>query len=617
MTTNADASIRTSVQSFEDTTRSLQAAQVILDTHEDRLGDTGPATPADERVKVYEGSNAVGTGKGRRLQFADAQFNVGQDLGNDWYGVTIATDAITATELANNAVDTAAMQDDAATYAKIQNVAADDRILGNIAGAGQPVTELTGSQVGGLINLSELATKDHSNLDGVGTDNHHAKLHATNHLPGGSDEVSLLAFFQGTFLETFDALVTSDGATVTMSLEQSGGGNLTMVFSDGYNTLDCTPADTIALTAGSDSSPTENFVYIPQSTKALTKDTSGWPSVEHIKVGYFLVPSAGFVNTDGVYVNQNWNDHAQEANGLGHLNHMVERMRSQSAIYKSGSALSITVGGGTTVDAAVTAGVIYQMHRHATPAIDTAAGGVVLVVNQNGVAYDNVTDLETLTNDSTGTAVKKYFNWVIWQVGNKGGAFTPLMLNLPNGSYNQLASAEADVSGFDVLTMPAAFNSDSSTGFLNARVTMSKIGGTWAHVSTVDLRGVAPSSVVGGVGSVDTQFADNAFEVFNVSDNTKEMDFDLSGITTGNKRTITMADQDIDLTPNSGTYVGAFSIKTVTAGYTVQLTDNTILCDASGGAFTVTMPEVSGAEGRIFNIKKIDPSANAVTVAAA
>jgi hypothetical protein len=580
---------------LEEARQALQRIRRFFSLVDDRLGSSTPGAPADTLVQVFEEGVAQGT-VGRRLNMSD-HFDVSETGGaSNWYNLTIAPLGIDTPELAVSAVETAKIANLAVTYAKIQLVAANNRILGNIAGAGQPVAELNGTQVSPLI--------DHTLIANIGSRTH-------------AEIDSQLAFFQGTFLESFDALVTSDGATVTMSLEQSGGGDLTMVFSDGHTVFDTTPAATIALTAGSDTSPTGNFIYVLQSTKVLTKSTSAWPTVEHIKIGYFLVPSAGFVNTDGVYVNQNWNDHAQEANGLGHLSHMVERMRSQSAIYKSGSALTITVGGGATVDAAVTAGVIYQMHRHTTPAIDTAAGGVVLVVNQSGVAYDNVTDLETLTNDSTGTPVKKYFNWVIWQVGNKGGAFTPLMLNLPNGSYNQLASAEADVSGFDVLTMPAAFNSDSSTGFLNARVTMSKIGGTWAHVSTVDLRGASPQSVTGGVGADITQFADNAFEVFNVSDNTKEMDFDLSGITTGNTRTITMADQDIDLTPNSGTYVGAFSIKTITAGYTIQLTDNTILCDASGGAFTVTMPEVSGAEGRIFNIKKIDPSVNAVTVAAA
>ena len=90
-----------------------------------------------------------------------------------------------------------------------------------------------------------------------------------------------LQFFQGTFLESLNALNTATGGVITLSLEKSGGGDLTMVFSDGHTTLDCTPALTINstgasendLTEGSDTSPTENYVYIPQATKVLTVST--------------------------------------------------------------------------------------------------------------------------------------------------------------------------------------------------------------------------------------------------------------------------------------------------------------------------------------------------------
>ena len=422
--------------------------------------------------------------------------------------------------------DTLRVKRDGITYAKIQNVVSDNVLLGNVSGAGSIVEELSGAQVSALI--------DHTLITNIGSIAHAAID-------------TRLAFFHGIFLETFDAVATSDGATVTMSLEKSGGGDLTMVFSDGHTVLDTTPAATIALTAGSDASPTENFIYILQSTKVLAKSTSAWPTAEHIKVGYFLVPSAGFVQADGCYVNQNWNDHVQDSGGLGHLNHLVEAIRARSAIYKSGVVLTMTIGGGATVDVAVTAGVVYQMHRHATSATDTATGDKVLVVNQNGAAYDDVTDLETLTNDSTGAAVAKYFNWVIWGVVNKTGEFQPLMLNLPTGSYNQQAAAEGDVSGYDVLAIPAAFNTDSTTGFLIARVTMSKIGGTWAHVSTVDLRGATPQTAVGGIGGVATEFPDNAFGIFDEGDSTKELVFQVSGVAPSTTRTITMPDRDVDL----------------------------------------------------------------------
>lgn len=51
-----------------------------------------------------------------------------------------------------------------------------------------------------------------------------------------------------------------------------------------------------------------------------------------------------------------------------------------------------------------------------------------------------------------------------------------------------------------------------------------------------------------------------------------------------------------------------------TAAYTATDSDRTILCDATSGAFTVTLPSVSFASGLLLTIKKIDASGNAITI---
>ena len=56
---------------------------------------------------------------------------------------------------------------------------------------------------------------------------------------------------------------------------------------------------------------------------------------------------------------------------------------------------------------------------------------------------------------------------------------------------------------------------------------------------------------------------------------------------------------------------------TKTAAYTLTATDSVILADATAAAFTVTLPSPSGISGRQYTIKKIDASANAVTIASA
>lgn len=58
------------------------------------------------------------------------------------------------------------------------------------------------------------------------------------------------------------------------------------------------------------------------------------------------------------------------------------------------------------------------------------------------------------------------------------------------------------------------------------------------------------------------------------------------------------------------------AIRTVTSATTLDATqkETVVLADASGGAFTVTLPDETGSDGRVVVVKKIDSTANAVTV---
>lgn len=59
----------------------------------------------------------------------------------------------------------------------------------------------------------------------------------------------------------------------------------------------------------------------------------------------------------------------------------------------------------------------------------------------------------------------------------------------------------------------------------------------------------------------------------------------------------------------------ALFARTITAATTLNpYTDSVLLVDASGGAVTVTLPPAAGADARPYYIKKIDSSANAVTI---
>ncbi len=113
---------------------------------------------------------------------------------------------------------------------------------------------------------------------------------------------TLLGSFNGVFLEKLDFTISEAGGTVTGTLEQDGGGDLIQKFSDGYTTLDCTPALTVDLTAyvGTDTVPKVTYVYILQSAKTtIAASNSDWPVTEHIKLARLLLRSAATTGTDG------------------------------------------------------------------------------------------------------------------------------------------------------------------------------------------------------------------------------------------------------------------------------------------------------------------------------
>jgi hypothetical protein len=58
----------------------------------------------------------------------------------------------------------------------------------------------------------------------------------------------------------------------------------------------------------------------------------------------------------------------------------------------------------------------------------------------------------------------------------------------------------------------------------------------------------------------------------------------------------------------------ANGISTKTSAYTILSTDGTILCDATAGGFTVSLPTAATSTNRIFNIKKVDATGNVVTI---
>ncbi len=400
-------------------------------------------------------------------------------------------------------------------------------------------------------------------------------------------------YFNGTFLETFDALITEAGGVVTMTLtNEDGVSDLTMRFSDGY-TVFSTP-DTITLTVGTDPAPQQNWIYILQSTKVLTKSTSAWPATEHIKIGFFFCQSAANVQVDGgTHINQNWNDESGLTDdGQGHASHHGRKFRALGATYFNGidpngtsGYLTITAG---NVEFKSTSGIIDQVHPQIFPAFDTSVSSIMHIKNWSGDAYHSITNLHDIVADSTGTTIgtNKWFNLTFWGVQNKSGEYQTIIGNLPSGFYNKQVDAENDVLGYDDFTLPREFNIDSSTGFLIVRITVKKAG-TWSYGSAVDLRGTNPQTASGGASGIVTSFVDSQFNIFNLADNTKVVDFDVSNLTTATTRTLTVQDSDGTIAYLSDVTTPDLQAVTNVGNTTTQLIESssTITAKSSSVAF--------------------------------
>jgi len=360
---------------------------------------------------------------------------------------------------------------------------------------------------------------------------------------------TLQRMFNGIITEPINGTVTSDGTDISFNLEKAGGGDLLLKFDDGFHTIDTTPKINITITAGSDSSPQINYIYIPSATDILTNSTTGFPNTEHTPIATVIVQSASTVQTNGALKVHIWTDHMSQDNGQGHLSDMNLWIRNQHSTWLSGGAqtLTITSNGGSpdNVDFATTSGLALQLHDHTFPAFDTSTGSDIHIVNNFTNAYGTIDDLNDILTDSTGASLKgRYFNVVIWISVSEDIGDSHTFVNIPSGSYNKEGDAIADVSGLTNFNIPPDFKGAS---ILISKLTLrhqAASGGTWTSILETDLRETIPGVVAGGgTTAITTEFSDNTFKLFDETDVSKLLQFQLNGITTATTRTLTIPDK--------------------------------------------------------------------------
>jgi hypothetical protein len=319
---------------------------------------------------------------------------------------------------------------------------------------------------------------------------------------------SVIKIFNGSVLEDTSTSVSSDGSDITLSYEQNGGGDLSLFFDSGFYEFDSTPAATVILTAGTDSSPILNYVFIPDSTKLLTANTTGFPTEQHVPVATVLCQSALGAQTDGVYKMHAWTDHLSDAEDQGHLSHVNSWIRNQQATWLSGITPTTSIitnpGAIDNVYFSSSLGDVLQLHEHVFPALDMQTSDPIWIINDFTTKYDRLTDLSSLDTDSDGNSLRTnntYYSIVVIGVVSEDTADCKYMANAPSGFYTNATDAENDPSGYSNYSIPTDFK---GTGFLIARIVLryqTASSGTLTEVLTEDLRGLLPSTSPGGGGS--------------------------------------------------------------------------------------------------------------------
>ncbi len=360
-------------------------------------------------------------------------------------------------------------------------------------------------------NIGTNTTNIGTNVTNIGTNATNIGTNASDitALTGVVDEnANNLHYFDGSFLETHEMTVSSDGVTIFANLEKTGTGDLTMRFNDGLSVLDCTPIISVELTAGTDPLPVMNFIYVPFSTKVLTAAIA-WPSGEHIRVGKIYVQTPATVVLEGGVV-ERWNDHTGiTEDGRGHGLHVAERLRQLFGQWDSGTESVLTIVPDTIDDLflSVTSGFVYQLHLHSFTGMDMSTGDSAYIANHPTNAFEGTTNLNNQLTDANNVSMSnKYYTLVVWGANSSGIDHDYAMVNLPNGSYNNQTRSLSDPSGFTVYDIPKEFQ---NIGFLVGQFTLKHDSGsdTWTLINYIDLRGKQPNTTAGsstGSSSITT-----------------------------------------------------------------------------------------------------------------
>lgn len=370
-----------------------------------------------------------------------------------------------------------------------------------------------------------------------------------------SDYNELVTFADGMAFHKQDMYVVGTGSNLYFEVERNGGGgDVDYLIGSTRVTLDCTSSSgvggrsRVGITPGADANtPSTNYLYItnPSGTLAQLNASTTLPTGAFGWVGKVVVPDQVTWSGVGEYGIQRYTESFLN-NGRGLLSYEREKLRAIGAQYISGGTSTLNINTTPSPDSvhlSVASAQVYQLHRQTFPAV---TGGPYYYGNGTGI-YNQVTNLNQVLQIDDGTAIanNNRYNLVIWGAINYSSDDCKLFVNVPNAIYSSDSQAANDINNTADYTVP---NDMRSVAFMIARVVLkytSAGGGTFEEIGTYSLLGTPPGVRSGGAAATSsTEYVDSTFRIFDDIDATKQLAFEVSGVSSATTRTLTIPNQN-------------------------------------------------------------------------
>ena len=280
-----------------------------------------------------------------------------------------------------------------------------------------------------------------------------------------------------------------------LTYDNPGGTNFVANIENVEFTINDSPTTGIALTGGSDASPTLNYVYVKEDTgsayvEASTTDPSG-QAFDYVPIGEVLLGTVGVSSATYYYI-ENLTNYIR--NFIGDTNN---RLRVTGVIWLSGVAIS-----NTGLEIATTQGTVIHMHETITySAKDTTADDMTDFYYNVYTALDN-TNYDDGTGGNTAIGNNKFHKLFIW--GDIYGGLHMERQQKPSTSeYTSAEAAEDDSDSVAVAAIPSSWG---TVGFPIAHLVLQE--GTADVLKFIDLRGGGGGSGGGTVAGGHTQGTD-------------------------------------------------------------------------------------------------------------